>query len=376
MRVIQVYQTNPFFQGQGGGVRYVNNLTLCLKQKVEKILFLGIGGSEVRKDNIHFKPITSKLTGYFSFLVKLFFLLPFMNLKEYEIVHVHRLYFAIPFILLKPRLKIVCSLHGRTFSVFESRHGTGLLNLVQPIFKVIEKFCIKRIDYLVPVSLDVLNHFKNKYPSITTKSLSIIGSMFSFDGFTIQSSDYLQSKFGANNIYILFIGRLAAVKNVDFLIELWDKKFQTKRNIKLIVAGDGELGSNLKNLVSRRNMENKPQFLGEIPPENIPKLISSANICVLCSNHEASPTVVKEALACGVPLVSNNIGDVMDFIKNGENGIIVNKNIQDYEKAIIKLIDQPISKKDVRTYSEEVLGKSTIQYITKEYLNIYTAIKK
>jgi glycosyltransferase involved in cell wall biosynthesis len=163
MNIIQVYQTNPFEEGQGGGVRYLKNLIFGINEKCEGILFFGIGEHHQKQNNIKLIPVTRKLTGYITFLVLLMIKLPFLNLTKYDVVHVHRLYFAIPFIIFKPKLKIVCSLHGRTFSVFESNHGSKMMNVVKFFFKIIERYCIRKIDYLVPVSQDVVNSFKEKY---------------------------------------------------------------------------------------------------------------------------------------------------------------------------------------------------------------------
>ena len=146
VKIIQVYQTNPFENGQGGGVRYVKNLLSGIKDNCSEILFIGVGAKHKKKDNIKLVPITKDVTGYIKFLFLLILKLPFIDLSKYDIVHVHRLYFAIPFILLKPKLKIVCSLHGRTFSVFESDNGNWKLKLVKPFFIMIEKFSKKHID--------------------------------------------------------------------------------------------------------------------------------------------------------------------------------------------------------------------------------------
>ena len=235
MNIIQVYQTNPFEEGQGGGVRYVKNLLIGLKDSCDSILFIGIGPKKELSDNISLIPITKELTGYIRFLFLLFIKLPFINLGKYDIVHVHRLYFAIPFIILKPRLKIVCSLHGRTFSVFESIYGNKLMKLVVGLFKKIECFCLRKIDYLVPVSQDVIDNFKEKYANFDNFNQSTVGSMFDTSKFKINQTNYLQDKIGYENKYVLFLGRLADVKDVDFLIKLWDEKFQTRVNIKLII---------------------------------------------------------------------------------------------------------------------------------------------
>ena len=131
LKIIQVYQCNPFEEGQGGVVRYVTNLVGGLKNYCDEILFIGLGAKKKKKDNIWLFPITKRITGYIHFLLVLIIKLPFMDLSNYKLVHVHRLYFAVPFILLKPRLNVVCTLHGRTFSVFESNYGSKAFSLVE-----------------------------------------------------------------------------------------------------------------------------------------------------------------------------------------------------------------------------------------------------
>lgn len=371
MNIIQVYQTNPFEQGQGGGVRYVKNLLSGLKSSCDSILFIGIGPNKESKDNISLVPVTKKQSGYIRFLFVLFIKLPFMNLGKYDIVHVHRLYFAIPFILLKPNLKIVCSLHGRTFTVFESKYGSILLSFFKILFKKIELFCLNKIDYLAPVSRDVVNSFELKYNNFKSYNQHIIGSMFDFSKFKIMPSKYLQDKFGNKNKYVLFLGRLAEVKNIDFLIMLWSKKFQNSNEMKLVIAGDGELKEKLNKLNKRLCKSNKPIFLGEVDPNDVPVLVSSSDLCVLSSRHEASPTIIKEALSSGIPIVTSNVGDVKEFIFDRQNGIIVNKDFNEYESAIKFFLNSNLDKEEVLGYSNRSLKLCSIKHICSRFYNIY-----
>jgi glycosyltransferase involved in cell wall biosynthesis len=374
MNIIQVYQTNPFEEGQGGGVRYVKNLLIGLKDSCDSILFIGIGPKKELNDNISLIPITKELTGYIRFLFVLFLKLPFMNLVKYDIVHVHRLYFAIPFIILKPHLKIVCSLHGRTFSVFESNYGSGLLSIFKILFKKIELFCLNKIDYLAPVSQDVVNSFELKYNNFKSFKQHTIGSMFDFSKFKIIPSNYLQDKFGNNNKYVLFLGRLADVKNIDFLIELWSKKFQNSKEIKLVIAGDGELKDKLHKLNKKICNSNSPIFLGEIDPNDVPTLVSSSDLCVLSSKHEASPTIIKEALSSGIPIVTSDVGDVKEFILDRQNGIIVNKDFNEYESAIKFFLDLNLDKVEVLECSNKSLKLCSIEHICSQFHNIYKSL--
>jgi L-malate glycosyltransferase len=378
IKIVSTYMTNPFESGQGGGVRYVRNLLKQTDADSYKVLFFGIGPKKKVLGNTTLIPVTSrKYCGYPYFLIRLILLLPFIDLSSYKVVHVHRSYFAIPFLLLKPHLKVICSLHGRTFSVFEENYGKKLMRLTKLFFSTIECYALKRIDFLVPVSKDVVRSFSAKYPSLMAarkKETAIIGSMLDLSSFKPVVSDYLAKLYGKEYKYILFLGRLASVKDIDFLINLWSSKFQASNNIKFVLVGRGENEDRYRNLALRICPSNAPIFHGAVASDDVPKLINSSSIVLLSSQHEASPTVVKEALASGIPVVSNQIGDVDEFILNGKNGYVVEKNYLSYYDAISKLLSDPISPEEVELASRASLSKCSISYVGSEYINIYNRL--
>jgi glycosyltransferase involved in cell wall biosynthesis len=53
--------------------------------------------------------------------------------------------------------------------------------------------------------------------------------------------------------------------------------------------------------------------VSKIPNREMPWYYSAADVMILCSNSEGSPTAVKEALACNLPVVSTNVGDVTEI---------------------------------------------------------------
>lgn len=373
-----VYQSDPSLNLQGGGVRYVQNLTKGLLSKLDIcVMFLGTGRNKYKKDNLVFVPITKNKSGYIYFLFKLIIKLIFLKLPNDAIIHVHRLYFAIPFILLKPNHKIICTLHGRTFSVFESNYGSYVLQFVLPLFKYIEIFCLKKIDYLIPVSKDVIESFQKKYTffsEITFHKQSILPSMIQLSKFKPINSTFLQDQFGSNNKYLLFLGRLAEVKDIPFLFEMFKEFLVNNPNIKLIIAGAGELEKKLQELTNKFH-PNKPIFLGSISSDKVPSLIASANMVLLCSKHEASPTVIKEALSCGVPVITSKVGDVQDLVVENKNGFVVEKKPEIFFSKINEILNWNLTQQDISIFSRPFLNVYTIESIIKRQLIIYEKIR-
>ncbi len=65
---------------------------------------------------------------------------------------------------------------------------------------------------------------------------------------------------------------------------------------------------------------------GNIPYEKMPLYVNASDMILLCSDNEGSPSIIKEAMACNKPVISNDVGDVKELINRVKNCFIVEKN--------------------------------------------------
>lgn len=65
---------------------------------------------------------------------------------------------------------------------------------------------------------------------------------------------------------------------------------------------------------------------GNVDPDHVPLLMNAADALLLCSDREGSPTMVKEAMACGLPVVSSDVGDVKMRTKGVTPGAVVKQD--------------------------------------------------
>src|SRR6185503_7239199 len=75
---------------------------------------------------------------------------------------------------------------------------------------------------------------------------------------------------------------------------------------RLLVAGAGEEEARLRTLAAALGVEGAVRFLGLVPNAEVARLVGAADLFVLSSVLEATPTVALEALACGTPVVSTD----------------------------------------------------------------------
>lgn len=79
------------------------------------------------------------------------------------------------------------------------------------------------------------------------------------------------------------------------------------------------------------------------PHDKMPEYYNAIDCLIVTSDTEAHPAIVYEAMACGIPVITPNVGDVHEFIINHVNGFIVKPDAdpEDYALIIKHLIDNP-----------------------------------
>jgi glycosyltransferase involved in cell wall biosynthesis/O-antigen/teichoic acid export membrane protein len=77
---------------------------------------------------------------------------------------------------------------------------------------------------------------------------------------------------------------------------------------------------------------------GAIPPERMPVLMNAADALLLCSDREGSPTMVKEAMACGLPVVTSDVGDVRERLRGVAPGAVVGQDAESLATALIGVL--------------------------------------
>lgn len=124
---------------------------------------------------------------------------------------------------------------------------------------------------------------------------------------------------------IVTCGRLTNQKNHKLLIEAFSI-ISNSTDDNLVIYGDGNMLNELKELVSKKNLEKRVLFAGTT--NNVPAAIKNAKVFVLSSDYEGLPNVLMEAMTLGVPCISTDCpcGGPRSIIINGDDGVLVPVN--------------------------------------------------
>ncbi len=137
-----------------------------------------------------------------------------------------------------------------------------------------------------------------------------------------------QLGFGDDKI-ILFVGRISPLKGIDQLIRAMTY-LQNGQGLRLVILGGDENSQyemdRLQKLSRDLHIESSVTFLGRVKHEKLPYFYSAADICVIPSYYESFGLVALESMACGTPVVANNVGNLRSIIHQGRTGYVVMDN--------------------------------------------------
>ena len=146
---------------------------------------------------------------------------------------------------------------------------------------------------------------------------------------------------------ILAIGRMRKVKDFSTLLRAFGRLL-ARRPARLVVLGEGRLRSSLQSLAQELGIAERVDFPGF--QENPFAFLAKADLFVLSSTHEALPTVLIEAMACGCPVVSTDCPfGPREILEDGRLGPLV--PVGDSEAladAIARTLDDPPEREELR----------------------------
>jgi len=121
---------------------------------------------------------------------------------------------------------------------------------------------------------------------------------------------------------VLFAGKLYPPKNLPFWMRVAQKIKEIHPQTEFILAGDGVLERELKDLGYQLGLEDSILFLGKVPHHQLRDIYGSADVFLLTSRHEGFARVLVESSLCAVPSVVSDCAGPRDIIKHEETGFL------------------------------------------------------
>jgi glycosyltransferase involved in cell wall biosynthesis len=166
-------------------------------------------------------------------------------------------------------------------------------------------------------------------------------------------AEFGHANFSSDPPLIVAIGRLIAKKGFANLIRACGLLVEQGRSFRCEIFGEGPLENQLRMQIEELALQERIQLPGPKPQHEIRARLACASVFVLPSVPEAEggmdnlPTVIMEAMATGLPVVSTTIGGIPEMVVGGETGFLVQPgDVPALSEAIEKITsDQSLGQK-------------------------------
>jgi glycosyltransferase involved in cell wall biosynthesis len=121
-----------------------------------------------------------------------------------------------------------------------------------------------------------------------------------------------------NTPLVGFVAALRPEKNHQLFVEIAARTTEKIRDARFVIIGDGPERPAIEKAIADEGLEKKVLLLGT--RSDTMRLVAALDVFLLTSHNEANPVSILEALSCGVPVVSSDVGSISETVLNGETG--------------------------------------------------------
>lgn len=233
-----------------------------------------------------------------------------------DLLHVH---YAIPHASAAYFARQILKKQGKDIPFITTLHGTDITLVGRDqTYAPVVTFSINESDAITAVSDNLREETYKHFP--IDKDIRVIPNFVDTSKFRQSDKEHFKKMLAPNGERILaHVSNFRKVKRVEDVIRVFEKVRQTIPS-KLLMIGDGPERQNAEELCRSLEICNDIRFLGK--QEQVDEILSITDLFVLPSQYESFGLSALEAMACGVPVISTNVGGLPEINVHGKTGYL------------------------------------------------------
>lgn len=252
--------------------------------------------------------------------------------KDYDLVHF--LDYATPALY---KGKKIATIHDMAMHTMKDKYTKGQI-LTK---KILLENTIKHADKLVCISEFTAKELMHYYPNIDSSRVEVVYNGFEYEEIELNSRDTkkILDKFNITKNYLLFVGTLSPHKNVERIVEAFDKVKKQGYDYQLVICGKkGWLYEDIFRKVKHLNLESEVIFTDYVTDEELEVLYKNTELFVFPSLYEGFGFPPIEAMARKVPVLTSREGALSEVV--GDAAVFCDAyNVEDISKKISQIIN-------------------------------------
>ncbi len=210
------------------------------------------------------------------------------------------------------RPRVIAEVHGN-WRLATRLYGSPRRRLLGPVADAVDLLALRRADAvraLSPYTARLVEEARGEPATAQFPTYTDLGA------FTRRPRVPLPERPQA-----LFVGVLEPYKNVDGLAEAWRRVARRLAEARLVVVGRGSRLALVEQLAAE--LPGQVEYVPELEPQEVAARMDESTVLVLPSRFEGLGRVVIEAFARGRGVVGGRAGGILDLVRDGEEGLLV-----------------------------------------------------
>ena len=291
------------------------------------------------------------------------YLVSFCKKNEIDIIIAHQQLAALPLIFAKPFLKKT--------KLFYVRHNADEDYQSHPVKATMINGFINRMLPSIVAPSDVVYEYMTKTEKVPVRKMQRINYGYNFSQYdkpNLAVAAQIRDEHSCK-LLLISIARLFPAKRHSIMFAAVKALKEKGLNVKMICLGDGVIKEELADWVSKNQLQDTIYFKGI--RSNIFDYLVAGDVLFHLSSTEASNSVVKEAgLVKRSVIVCEQVGDFSDYIQEGYNGFLLDKN--DPLQQAIALLEKAYYDKGILVEAgerlhETILKEFSIENVSSKY---------
>lgn len=246
---------------------------------------------------------------------------------EYEIIHGHIRSTASIYLKIAKDFKLTRIMHSHSVSA-----GSGIIGLIKTLYQIPIRYLA---DYYFACS-ELAGKWLYGDKIIKSSRFTVLRNAINIEKFLFsqQIRNQVRKELGINKQYVIgHVGRFHDSKNHIFLVDIFHEISKIKKDVKLLLVGDGENRQKVMEKIDDLNLAEKVILTGV--RNDVNRLMMAMDIFVFPSKYEGLGMVLIEAQYCGLKCVVSDIIPKEAFVSDNIESVDLSDDIEKWVNTII-----------------------------------------
>ncbi|MEX2601801.1 MAG: N-acetyl-alpha-D-glucosaminyl L-malate synthase BshA [Balneolaceae bacterium] len=298
-----------------------------------------------------------------------------VNLIQYENLDVLHVHYAIPHATSAYLAKQILGEQASHVPIITTLHGTDITLIgSDPSYKQVVDFSINQSDGVTAVSEFLKEETYSRFD--IRKDIRVIPNFIDLKRFKRQKKkEFKEAMSLSDEKIVVHVSNFREVKRVPEVVNVFHKVIEAGIPARLLMVGDGPDRVKAERRCRELDICDKVRFLGK--QEQVEEILSIADLFLIPSGSETFGLAALEAMGCGVPVISSDIGGLPEVNIDGETGYLCGlDDIECMGRHAINILSDEKLHAQLASNARKQAERFELYRVVEVYENYYEEIRQ